>query len=320
MRNEQARLGSHRNKLEELAILARREAYFTLKEIKKHAQPQPSTRVNPEGEVRQSKRQHDHLDIRRLMRAWAPGTIFVANAEERAIAADEWLRHYLKATDSAITRGGTDAQAPSSTLSAVKSVSADKLQGTQKNTSGSEVGKSLALDLSIPAGKAAKCIICRKMFLRRPELTRHVAATHKEILQKAFPCPICQKVTSTPSEFSNHVEREHGKQFAPHFPRETVAKPVAIKVLHIVGNRGAKLPDRLCVCQLPGTVLCSRRDRRTTTTRRDFFGLRRRQAFKAQHSALSFLPGRSRSRCKSYLPTCKGEVCPAYLRHNTIWL
>lgn len=238
LQTELDRLSKHKKRLEELAILARRKTYFTQKMIQSQLGPQPFGSEHSEEEVTW-RRCHAHWDLDRLMRAWAPGTNFDTDAEERAISADAWLRHYLAATDSAIrlASDATSAQI-ARTTSATNTATAEGIQGVQKSIGDSEGYESPVITLTMPAGKASKCIICHKLFMRRSELTRHFAATHKAALQQHFQCPVCRRITISPSEFSNHVERVHGKQYAPHFPTEKATISAAIK--------GSTIPQVFC--------------------------------------------------------------------------
>ncbi|CAN8104378.1 unnamed protein product [Discula destructiva] len=104
----------HRRRLEELAILARREAYFRDKasrlergmpQVPSPPPPDPATEDWTYSGVRAGMRlAHAHLRVDDLMRAWAPGTVFDADAETRALNAITWLGYYLSQSASAIAR------------------------------------------------------------------------------------------------------------------------------------------------------------------------------------------------------------------------
>lgn len=231
LRPVEERLAQHKRRLEDLAILARREAYFT--EKAKYSQlGTPPPKGKPEEEVRWRAR-HAELDLDRLMRAWVSGTIFDADAEARAIAATAWIGHYLARTDSEIRRPPVTA----AYKQAVMHVPSTEGAAASNTILGSHGGHNLTADdlaateqLRIPAGKGAKCIICSKAFVRRVELTKHSAAVHSAALHQDMSCPVCFTVTSSPSQFSNHVEREHGKQYAPYFPTESAPTLMTTRV------------------------------------------------------------------------------------------
>ncbi|KUI64362.1 Zinc finger Y-chromosomal protein [Cytospora mali] len=192
----------HIKRLEELAILSRREPYF--RDIARSRQlglqhPQPEQK-----EAQDSWEDEDHytgtsvhsgLNISALLQAWAPATVFNADVEARSLAAMAWLVDYLTGNLVNIFR-------------------------PEKVTS--------PITLQLPAGMEAMCLICGKAFRRRADMTRH-SLKHVARLSGAFSCPQCGHVTSSPSEFSNHAEQAHGKQYTPYFTTESARKiPCAI--------------------------------------------------------------------------------------------
>ncbi|PSR81437.1 hypothetical protein BD289DRAFT_439153 [Coniella lustricola] len=212
---ERERLAQLRRRLEELAILARRDEYFMNKTTSKLMGTQP-----PNEQLEEElpwPRRHEKLDVNSLLRAWESSTVLDANAEARFLAATTWLGHFLAGTVSEIRMDknvaeNLRAQPHSKSSSVITSSSA----ATQQPDDGPE-DHTITQLLSIPKGKSSKCVICYKSFKRRADLTKHYTLAHLSVLQRIFACPICQAATSSPSEFSNHVEREHGKQYAPHF-------------------------------------------------------------------------------------------------------
>ncbi|KUI63903.1 hypothetical protein VM1G_10597 [Cytospora mali] len=221
------RLNAHRKRLEELAILARRDAYFKDKARTRQmgwqvSQPTAGQKETPDGQEKEhytGSRSHTDLDIDTLMKAWAPGTVFDTGAESRALSAMTWLVHYLSGSLSAISRPRQDQG------QSLEALSPD-VDGQSK--------------LQLPGGKQAMCLICGKTFGRRAELTRH-ATVHIALLAQDFSCPQCGHVTSSPSEFSNHVERRHGKQYAPHFITEASFTDV-----HTQPEPTPKIPCAVC--------------------------------------------------------------------------
>lgn len=187
-------LSAHRKRLEELAILARREKFFKDKATSRQT-GEREKQGNPEEEYYSGltgTRSHAGINIRSLMQAWAPGTVFDAGAERRGIMAMEWLSHYLSSN-----RGAISVPAAASPLQDV-------------------CPSDGPTALRLPAGKQSMCLVCGAAFARRADMTRH-AAKHLAILSREFSCPLCREITSSPSGFSNHVERKHGKEHAPHF-------------------------------------------------------------------------------------------------------
>lgn len=212
------KLASLRKRLEELAILALREAYFKNKAFERQLGNQEFH--EEDDYLYTGGRDHTHLDIDRLMRAWATGTVFDADAEARTIAAMEWLRHYVSGNVKEITRPGEDRPASITTpLLKEGLLSGPAGTGTNRATASASSDNGTAGG-SPPTRKTAECLICGKSYGRRAELTRH-AIVHTKLLSQEFSCPVCGTVTSSPSHWSNHVEQTHGKQYAPKFVTTT---------------------------------------------------------------------------------------------------
>lgn len=84
-----------KKRLEELAILARRDAYFKEKAHRRQqGLPLQREKVEEAPEWnRKTNTNHAALDIESLMNAWQQGTVFDSEAESRAVAAMTWLIH-----------------------------------------------------------------------------------------------------------------------------------------------------------------------------------------------------------------------------------
>ena len=54
-----------------------------------------------------------------------------------------------------------------------------------------------------------KCLMCDKLFVRKPNLVRHMNLIHDYENQKKFKCDSCDKTCSTNANLSKHVDAVH---------------------------------------------------------------------------------------------------------------
>ncbi|EHA56174.1 hypothetical protein MGG_02036 [Pyricularia oryzae 70-15] len=71
------------------------------------------------------------------------------------------------------------------------------------------------------------CLLCKKEFTQRRNLTRHVASVHNKQFQRPFDCPVCvdKCIINDAAHWSHHIDIFHGRQNAPRFPPKTAVQP-----------------------------------------------------------------------------------------------